>query len=102
MKKLTVRYLLIPFFNIRGEPIISTVENALNCFIEHITNNYFNKFSQIEKNNYNDLRGVCKLDIEDVCIDKQNQKHFKNNFDLINFKKIILWKFRFLIKIFRK
>ena len=33
MKKLTVRYLLIPFFNIRGEPIISTVENALNCFM---------------------------------------------------------------------
>ena len=76
--------------------------DAFNCFIEHITNNYFNKFSEIEKKDHNDIRGVCKFDIEDVFIDKQNQKHFTNNFDLINFKKIILWKFRFLKKIFRK
>ena len=72
-----------------------------NCFIEHITNNYFNKFSEIEKKNYNDIRGVCKFDIEDVFIDKQNQQYFKDNFDLINFKKKILWKFRFLKKILR-
>ena len=45
---------------------------------------------------------MCKFNIEDVFIDKQNQKHLKNNFDLIDFKKIILWKFRFLKKIFRK
>ena len=84
---------LLPSVNEKPDP---------NCFIEHITNNYFNKFSEIEKKSYNDIRGVCKFDIEDVFTDKQNQKHFKNNFDLINFKKIIFWKFRFLKKIFRK
>ena len=84
---------LLPSINEKPDP---------NCFIEHITNNYFNKFSEIEKKNYNDIRGACKFDIEDVFIDKQHQKHFKNNFDLINFKKNILWKFRFLKRIFRK
>ena len=58
-------------------------------------------FQKLRKKNYNDIRGVCKFDIEDVFIDKQNQQYFKGNLDLINFKKKILWKFRFLKKIFR-
>ena len=83
---------LLPSLNDKPDP---------NCFIEHITNNYFNKFSEIEKKNYNDIRGVCKFDIDNVFIDKENQQYFKDNFDLINFKKKILWKFRFLKKILR-
>ena len=84
---------LLPEVNGRPDP---------DSFVEHMTNNYFNKYSDLEKKNSLDIRGVCKFDIEDIFIDKQNQKHFKNNFDLINFKKVILWKFRFLKRIFRK
>jgi len=84
---------LLPEVNGRPDP---------DSFVEHMTNNYFNKYSDLEKKNSLGIRGVCKFDIEDIFIDKQNQKHFKNNFDLINFKKIILWKFRFLKRIFRK
>jgi len=84
---------LLPEVNGRPDP---------DSFVEHMTNNYFNKYSDLEKKNSLDIRGVCKFDIEDIFIDKPNQKHFKNNFDLINFKKVILWKFRFLKRIFRK
>ena len=84
---------LLPEVNGRPDP---------DSFVEHMTNNYFNKYSDLEKKNSLDIRGVCKFDIEDIFINKQNQKHFKNNFDLINLKKVILWKFRSLIRIFRK
>ena len=84
---------LLPEVNGRPDP---------NSFVEHMTNNYFEKYSNSEKENNLDIRGVCKFNIEDVFIDKQNQKHFKDNFDLINFKKIILWKFRFLKRMFKK
>ena len=49
------------------------------CFIEHITNNYFNKFSNKEKFNYFDIRGVCKVDINDILEEKRPKKNIKKN-----------------------
>jgi len=82
---------LIPEINNQPDP---------NSFIEHMTNNYFDKFSELKDQNYLDIRGVCKFKTNEIIIDPENKKKISDNF---YFKKIIksfLWKLRFITRKF--
>jgi len=74
------------------------------CFIEHITNNYFNKFKDNKiDNEYFDIRGVCKFKYNEVFEHKEiNIQTYSFKIIIDKFMKIFLWKFRFLIRLFRK
>ncbi len=67
-----------------------------DSFIEHMTNNYFDKFSQIERENYTDIRGVCKFKVDEMLESFDKRKKLKDNFYLIKILKLFLWKFRFI------
>ena len=67
-----------------------------------MTNNYFEKFSDTDKKNYYDIRGVCKYDIENLYEDDQNQEEKSDFFYLIRFVKLIFWKLRFFKRIIKK
>tara|TARA_Y100000590_G_scaffold281475_1_gene316613 strand:- start:242 stop:1162 length:921 start_codon:yes stop_codon:yes gene_type:complete len=66
------------------------------CFIEHITNNYFQRFSDIKDNNFLDIRGVCRFNLTEVFEIQEKQKEEKNFFVLNKFFKNFRWKFRFI------
>ncbi len=68
-----------------------------NCFIEHMTNNYYEKFSEFKNQNYMDIRGVCTLKINEIF---EDLKEVKDNFFLIKLFKLLKWKFRFIIRKF--
>ena len=82
--------------------LIPEIENRPdpNCFVEHMTNNYYEKFSKFRDQNYMDIRGVCKFKVNDIFEDQNKLKKLNNNFLLIKFFKIILWKLRFITKKF--
>ena len=84
--------------------LLPQVNNKLdpNCFVEHMTNNYFDKFSDIDKLEYDDIRGACKFDIENLHEENLNQKEIKDNLYLRKVIKIILWKFRILNRVVKK
>ena len=82
---------LIPDINNQPDP---------NCFIEHMTNNYFDKFPEFKNQNYTDIRGVCSLKIKDIFEDSKNLKKVKQNLILIKLYKLFLWKFRFITRKF--
>jgi len=74
------------------------------CFIEHMTNNYFDKFKDTNgDNSYIDIRGVCKFKYEEVfeniqyCIELSN---YKIIFD--KFIKNMIWKLRFITRLYKK
>lgn len=83
---------LLPELNDKPDP---------DCFVEHMTNNYFEKFSDLEKIHYSDIRGICKFDNESVFEEKIKQKKTGDFFYFINFFKLFLWKFRFLTRLIR-
>ena len=68
-----------------------------NCFIEHMTNNYYEKFSEFKNQNYMDIRGVCTLKIDEIF---EDLKEVKDNFFLIKLFKLLKWKFRFISRKF--
>ena len=68
-----------------------------NCFIEHMTNNYYEKFSKFKNHNYMDLRGVCTLKINDIY---EDLKEVKVNFFLVKLLKLLKWKLRFIFRKF--
>ena len=68
-----------------------------NCFIEHMTNNYYEKFSEFKNQNYMDIRGVCTLKINDIF---EDLKEVKDNFFLVKLFKLLKWKFRFISRKF--
>ena len=68
-----------------------------NCFVEHMTNNYYEKFSEFKNQNYMDIRGVCTLKIDEIF---EDLKEVKDNFFLIKLFKLIKWKFRFITRKF--
>ena len=84
---------LIPEINSKPDP---------NCFIEHITNNYFDRFIDENKKKFNDIRGVCKFHTNEIISEINNQKEVKNNFYIFKFFKNILWKFRFIKRLVKK
>ena len=68
-----------------------------NCFIEHMTNNYYEKFSEFKNQNYMDIRGVCTLKINEIFGDL---KEVKDNFYFIKLLKLLIWKLRFITRKF--
>ena len=68
-----------------------------NCFIEHMTNNYYEKFSEFKNQNYMDIRGVCTLKINEIF---EDLKEVKDNFFFIKLFKLLKWKFRFISRKF--
>ena len=68
-----------------------------NCFIEHMTNNYYEKFSEFKNQNYMDIRGVCTLKINDIF---EDLIEVKDNFFLVKLFKLLKWKFRFISRKF--
>lgn len=84
---------LLPEINNKPDP---------NCFIEHITNNYFNKFPEFRGKNFKDIRGACSLKIDEIIdINKYKNEtiislYFKRLFNIIS------WKFRFITRLFKK
>ncbi len=73
-----------------------------NCFIEHITNNYFDKYIDENKKMYNDIRGVCKFHKDEIISEIEKQKEINNNFFITKFLKNLLWKFRFITRLIKK
>ena len=84
---------LLPEINNKPDP---------DCFVEHITNNYFDRFSDLDKNKFNDIRGVCKYDLENAFDEKINQKEIKDFFIFKKFLKSLIWKLRFLTRLIKK
>ena len=80
---------LIPLLNDQPDP---------NCYIEHMTNNYFEKFSEFKGQNYMDIRGVCNLKTQEIFEDVKNRKKINNNFFFKKIFKLFLWKFRFITR----
>ena len=84
---------LLPEINNKPDP---------NCFIEHITNNYFNKFPEFRGKNFKDIRGACSLKIDEIIdINKYKNEtiislYFKRSLNIIS------WKFRFITRLFKK
>ena len=37
-----------------------------DSFIEHMTNNYYEKFPELDKKDYFDIRGACKFQINEI------------------------------------
>ena len=79
---------LLPEINNQPDP---------NCFIEHMTNNYYEKFSEFKNKNYMDIRGVCTLKINEIF---EDLTEVKDNFFLIKLFKLLKWKFRFISRKF--
>ena len=73
-----------------------------SCFIEHITNNYFNRFIDEDKKKFNDIRGVCKFNTNEIVSELKDQREIKDNFYRIKFLKNLLWKFRFIKRLVKK
>ncbi len=69
-----------------------------DCFIEHMTNNYFKKFSNTEKELSFDIKGACKFKVNDIFQDNINQKEIKNSFYFKKILKNFLWKLRFITR----
>ncbi len=42
-----------------------------DCYIEHMTNNYYDKFSELKSQNFNDIRGVCTIKINEVIYENK-------------------------------
>ncbi|MDA9693853.1 hypothetical protein N9U71_00270 [Candidatus Pelagibacter sp.] len=68
-----------------------------NCFLEHMTNNYYEKFSEFKNQNYMDIRGVCTLKINEIFGDL---KEVKDNLYFIKLLKLLIWKLRFITRKF--
>ena len=84
--------------------LLPEINNKLdpNCYIEHITNNYFNKFPEFRGKNFKDIRGACSLKIDEII---DINKYKKETITSLYFKRllnIISWKFRFITRLFRK
>ena len=86
-----IKKVLIPEENNQPHP---------GSFIEHITNNYYEKFSELEKKDYFDIRGACKFQINEIIIDLKDRKKMTNDFILEKLIKKLFWKFRFITRKF--
>ena len=69
-----------------------------NCFVEHITNNYFEKFIEFRNDDLKDIRGACKYKTTEVFEIQEKQREIKDYFMLNKFFKNFIWKFRFIFR----
>ena len=65
-----------------------------------MTNNYYEKFPDLDKKDYFDIRGACKFQIDEIIIDKENRKKMSDNFILNKLIKNLFWKLRFITRKF--
>ena len=84
---------VIPEINSKPDP---------NCFIEHITNNYFDRFIDENIKKFNDIRGACKFHTDEIISKTKNHVEIKNNFYMNKFFRNFFWKFRFITRLIRK
>ena len=84
--------------------LLPEINNKLdpNCFIEHITNNYFNKFPEFRGKNFKDIRGACSLKIDEIIDINKYKKETITSLYLKRLLNIISWKFRFITRLFKK
>ena len=84
---------LLPEINKQTDP---------DCFIEHMTNNYYDKFSELKSQNFKDIRGVCTIKINDVIYENKIKEKTIIILYLDQFLKTLFWKLRFLSRLFKK
>ena len=84
---------LLPEINNQTDP---------DCFIEHMTNNYYDKFSELKSQNFNDIRGVCTIKINEVIYKNKIKEKTIIILYLEQFLKTLFWKLRFLSRLFKK
>ena len=86
--------------------VLPTIQNNLDkrCFVEHITNNYLNKFEnklkdETSTNIKKGIENVCKYRVNELLVNEQSQHktNFISSVSYINHK--FLWKFRFINRI---
>ena len=73
-----------------------------DCFIEHMTNNYYDKFSELKSQNFKDIRGVCTIKINEVIYENKIKEKTIIILYLEQFLKTLFWKLRFLSRLFKK
>ena len=73
-----------------------------DCFIEHMTNNYYDKFSELKSQNFKDIRGVCTIKINEVIYENKIKEKKIIILYLDQFLKTLFWKLRFLSRLFKK
>jgi hypothetical protein len=84
---------LLPEINNQTDP---------DCFIEHMTNNYYDKFSELKSQNFKDIRGVCTIKINEVIYENKIKEKTIIILYLEQFLKTLFWKLRFLSRLFKK
>ena len=84
---------LLPEINNQTDP---------DCFIEHMTNNYYDKFSELKSQNFKDIRGVCTIKINEVIYENKIKEKKIIILYLEQFLKTLFWKLRFLSRLFKK
>jgi hypothetical protein len=84
---------LLPEINNQTDP---------DCFIEHMTNNYYDKFSELKSQNFKDIRGVCTIKINEVIYENKIKEKTIIILYLEQFLKTFFWKLRFLSRLFKK
>ena len=84
---------LLPEINKQTDP---------DCFIEHMTNNYYDKFSELKSHNLKDIRGVCTIKINEVIYENKIKEKTIIILYLEQFLKTLFWKLRFLSRLFKK
>ena len=84
---------LLPEINNQTDP---------DCFIEHMTNNYYDKFSELKSQNFKDIRGVCTIKINEVIYENKTKEKTIIILYLERFLKTLFWKLRFLTRLFKK
>jgi len=84
---------LLPEINKQTDP---------DCFVEHMTNNYYDKFSGLKSQNFKDIRGVCTIKINEVIYENKIKEKTIIILYLEQFLKTLFWKLRFLSRLFKK
>ena len=84
---------LLPEINNQTDP---------DCFIEHMTNNYYDKFSELKSQNFKDIRGVCTIKTNEVIYKNKIKEKTIIILYLEQFLKTLFWKLRFLSRLFKK
>ncbi len=69
--------------------------------VEHLTNNYYDKFSDIKKNNFLDIRGTCRFKISEIFDENNYMLETIISLYLKKLFNVISWKLRFMTRLFR-
>ena len=59
---------------------------------------YLGKFLEFRNQNFTDIRGACKFEINDILENFDNREKLNDNFYIKKIIKSFIWKFRFIIR----